>query len=401
MRQPAITQYIDTYWDKLVRQQPEDQKTLIGLPHTFMVPTHDPTFQEMFYWDSFFIALGLGGTRYEAAIVGMVENMAYLYQRFGVIPNASRYYFLSRSQPPFFTQLIWLAYQTKVAAGDTDCATWLQTMMALAEQEHASVWLATAHPHQRQVHRGLSRYFDINYLDTLACCESGWDHSTRCNGQWMSHLPVDLNSILYLRECDFAQAAHLRGDQAAAEQWQARAAERAATMQEVFWDAASGFFYDYNYLNEEPDLENPSLAGFYALWAGWASEDQAAQVVEQWLPQFMRTGGLVTTLKTHSSYQWASPNGWAPLQWIVVEGLLRYGYQQEAREVMQAWCSLNETVFERTNTMWEKYNVVDPAGDVEGGKYGSLPGFGWSNAVYLDFKRRLDQTTLERWQLGG
>jgi len=74
MRQPAITQYIDAYWDKLVRQQPEDQKTLIGLPHQFMVPTHDPTFQEMFYWDSFFIALGLGGTRYEAVIEGMAEN---------------------------------------------------------------------------------------------------------------------------------------------------------------------------------------------------------------------------------------------------------------------------------------------------------------------------------------
>lgn len=28
MRQPAITQYIDAYWDKLVRQQPEDQKNL-------------------------------------------------------------------------------------------------------------------------------------------------------------------------------------------------------------------------------------------------------------------------------------------------------------------------------------------------------------------------------------
>jgi alpha,alpha-trehalase len=139
-----------------------------------------------------------------------------------------------------------------------------------------------------------------------------------------------------------------------------------------------------------------SLAGFYPLWAGLATRAQAARLVQDWLPKFDCPGGLVTTLEERAGRQWAYPNGWAPLHWLVAAGLERYGYTDEARKVRTKWLDHCARIFAATGAMWEAYNVVDldvlpEAGPREASLYGSLAGFGWSNAVFVDFARRLDE----------
>lgn len=230
---PAL-EYISAYWTKLIRHTPEDSGTLIGLPQPYLVPSENPIFREMFYWDSYFIALGLQDTEHEAHIFGMLENMVYCLRRFGVMPNGTRYYFLSRSQPPFFTRMIKLALEIKQRRQDPDIAAWLEPLLEVAVQEHQTVWLGTQHPHHRQVYNGLSRYFDINYLHDLACCESGWDHSPRCDERWLEYVQVDLNSILYAREKDIAEFYALLGQHEQAKHWTNHAEARAKTMQQVF-----------------------------------------------------------------------------------------------------------------------------------------------------------------------
>ena len=380
--------YIADYWPRIIRHVPREQGTLIGLPRPYLVPSDGSLFQEMYYWDSYFMALGLVGTPHEQLILDMTENLAHLFRRFGVIPNASRYYFLSRSQPPFFMPLVWLAYEAKLRRGDDDCTPWLRRMLALAEREHDTVWMGTRQPHHRLVHAGLSRYFDVNYLDILAGCESGWDHTTRCDERWLAHLPIDLNSILYANERSFARAALLLGQRSPARRWETWAEERERQMQRLLWDPELGFFCDYDYVHEQRN-SHLSLAGFYPLWAGLATAAQAERMVRDMLPRFRFPGGLVTTLKERTDRQWAFPNGWAPLQWIVVAGLESYGYVGEARAIMTAWCDNCAAVFERTDTMWEKYNVVSVGALPEAGLYGTMGGFGWSNAVFADFARRL------------
>jgi alpha,alpha-trehalase len=388
---PVLT-YIAEYWARLIRYNPRQQGTLIGLPHRYLVPSDGPMFQEMYYWDSYFMALGLVGTAHEPLILDLTENLAFLFRRFDVIPNASRYYFLSRSQPPFFTGLIWLAYELKSRQGAPDALQFLRRMMHLAEQEHETVWMGTVQPHHRQIFAGLSRYFDINYLDFLASCESGWDHSTRCDDRWLEHLPVDLNSILYVREVDFARACDILHRPGRAAYWRRRAAERLAAMQELMWDETSGLFCDYDWVHRQRN-PHPSLAGFYPLWAGLATPEQARRLVQDWLPQFEHPGGLVTTLQQRAGRQWAYPNGWAPLHWLVTNGLERYGYRDEAQRIRRKWCENCADVFTVTGTMWEKYNVLEMGSRVEEGIYGSMAGFGWSNAVFVDFSRHLTTTS--------
>jgi alpha,alpha-trehalase len=98
---------------------------------------------------------------------------------------------------------------------------------------------------------------------------------------------------------------------------------------------------------------------------------------------------LVTTLEERAGRQWAYPNGWAPLQWIVVEGLDRYGFHEEATAVRRAWCDNCAAVFAATGVLWEKYNVAHTETRAEDGLYRSVPGFGWTNAVFARFAQVL------------
>lgn len=388
----AALDYIGSFWPQIIHANEHDRGTLIGLPKPYLVPAaggETGMFQEMYYWDTFFMSLGVIGTPHEQLVVDAAENFAHLIERFGLIPNGSRYYFLSRSQPPFFTQQVKLAFEIKRRRGDADVPAFLSRMAALAEQEYFTVWMGDRQPHHRRVYRNLSRYFDINYLHILASCESGWDHSTRCDERWLDHLPADLNSILYVVENDIADFAERMGDAVKAAEWRLRAAQRAATLIELMWSDADGFFYDFDW-RAERITPHPSLAGIYPLWAGLATPDQAARIVSTWWPRFLQAGGLVTTLQAAPDKQWAWPNGWAPLNWIVVEGLSRYGFHDEADETRRRWCDNCATVFNRTGAFWEKYNVVEPASSqIEHGVYGTVKGFGWSNAVFVDFARKL------------
>lgn len=379
--------YIDEYWANLTYKQIEDEGTIIGLPNPYILPANNPeaefTFREQYYWDSYFNALALVGTKRQNLAEGMLENLLYLFEKFHYIPNASRMYHMSHSQPPVLTSFIRLIYET----GHKD-AVWLKAKMVIAEQEYEKVWMSKRHPFWHQVHHGLSRYYDINVLHDLAEAESGWDMTPRFERKCLDYLPIDLNSLLYKYEVDFAWAARMQQDDHQERHWLRLAHKRQQQMNKVMWHPRRGFYFDYNYAKHETG-GSWSLAGFFPMWAGLASEVQAARMVKQ-LDKFEYEGGLVTTtrplidmsifgsLKT----QWAFPNGWAPLHWIVIEGLRNYGYHTEAERIARKWLHGNLLWYERHGEFLEKYNVVKPNKHPVEGLYPSQTGFGWSNSVF-------------------
>lgn len=380
-------EYIDSYWATITQHHPKDEGTIIGLPHPYVVPAADPkakfTFQEQYYWDSYFTALGLVDTPRQELAEGMLENLLHIFERFHFIPNASRMYFMSRSQPPLLTSYIRLIYDT----GHKDAA-WLAKRMAIAQQEYERVWTSTQHPFWHQVHHGLSRYYDINVMHDLAEAESGWDITPRFERKCLDYLPIDLNCLLYKYETDFAWAAQIAGDKAAAKHWNTAAKHRQNQINKLMWHPRRGYFFDYNFIKKQPG-DAWTLAGFFPMWAGSASPEQAARMVKN-LDKFEHPGGLAVTnrplidmsifgsLKT----QWAYPNGWAPLHWIVIEGLKNYGYHAEAERITRNWLHTNLLWFERHGVFLEKYNVVKPTRPPVEGLYPGQTGFGWSNAIF-------------------
>lgn len=390
-------QYIREYWKKLERSHPNDDESLLGLPKPYLVPSYDEyasfDYDEMYYWDSYFIVQGMMTPENQAMVTGILEDLVSLFQRFKIIPNASRTYLMGRSQPPFLTTLIFECYQT---FGLDDA--WLKDMMEVAKQEYETVWTGVKKPNDRKVYHDLSRYYDINLLHDLAEAESGWDMTPRFGRKALNYLPVDLNALLYKYETDFAKAARIFGEKREAGQWDVIAAARKRTMNSLMWDKLRGLYYDYNFVREKRGNVS-SLAAYFPMWAGMVSETQAAALVKS-LRKFENKGGLATTdalpigqfVPGSMPTQWAYPNGWAPLQYIVIKGLERYGYHKDARRIANKWLKGNLQWFNTNNVFLEKYNVVNPDKPPVKGVYPSQTGFGWTNGIF----ERLCQDYVDR-----
>lgn len=391
--QPA-REYIGDYWKKLERYHPKDDDTLFGMPHPFLVPAyeagHSFDFNELYYWDSYFMVQGFLGQRetHKKLVTGILDDLIFLQKKLKIIPNASRTYLTGRSQPPLLTSFIFDVYH----AYDMD-KKWLTERMKVAQDEYHCVWLGVAKPNERQVFRGLSRYYDINYLHDLAEAESGWDMTPRFSRKALNYLPVDLNSLLYKYETDFARAAEITGDTKAQAEWLKRAQQRKEVMDELMWSPSRNFYYDYDFARQRRGSVT-SLAGFYPMWAGMVSDEQAASLVRS-LRRFEEKGGLATTDQQfnqrlpgqipgtgNTPTQWAYPNGWAPLHYIVIQALQRYGYHQDAERIAMKWLSTNLRWFNKEHVFLEKYNVVSPEKPPVKGVYPSQTGFGWTNAVF-------------------
>ncbi|HSH17868.1 MAG TPA: trehalase family glycosidase [Candidatus Saccharimonadales bacterium] len=383
----AARDYITAYWHKLERFHPNDDESLIGLPKPFLVPSyaegHEFDYNELYYWDSYFMVQGMLDEQHKELVMGILEDLVYIFKRFKIIPNASRLYLTSRSQPPFLTSFIFDVYEAYDPGKQ-----WLKEYIDVAKQEYETVWMGTRKPNVRLVHEGLSRYYDFNYLHDIAEAESGWDMTPRFNRKALNYLPVDLNALLYKYEMDFARASRLFDDPTDAVRWERAAQARKKAMNDLMWDRGRGLFYDYNYKKERRG-NIASLAAYYPMWAGMVSEQQARQLVKA-LRRFENKGGLATTdalpigqLVTNSMpTQWAYPNGWAPLQLIVIQALERYGYHEDARRVAMKWLKGNLGWFNEHGLFLEKYNVVAPDRPPAKGVYPSQTGFGWTNAVF-------------------
>jgi len=379
--------YIDNYWDELKISASRDQQTLIGLPNPYIVPSSEArqgfVYREMYYWDNYFIVEALLASGQRELARGIVDNMLAMIEKFGLVPNANRYYMLSRSQPPLLTSMILAVY---AHAGDK---RWFKRAMTLAKQEYHMVWMGNQQPHNRQAYKGLSRYYDINVLHELAEAESGWDYSPRFDNRCLDWLPVDLNSYLYKYEMDFSGAGLLPGaDQD--DSWADLANTRAKRMRRLLWDKKSGLFLDYDYTNRRR-AQTSSLASYMPLFSGLA-QPQEAESARQALKRFETKWGLSATSLDggmHVGQQWALPNGWAPLHYLVIKGLQRYSYDDDARRIAEKWLKLNLKTFIKTGRFYEKYNVVKGNHRAVPGVYPAQVGFGWTNAVFMVLAKEL------------
>ena len=419
----TMYEHINTMWDKLTRG-PDDVvpfSSRIALPHKYVVP--GGRFQEIYYWDSYFTLEGLLAAEKDELAKAMVDNFSFLIDSIGFIPNGTRDYYRTRSQPPFYALMV-------DAIGRKDSTLLTQYLPQLTKEYN--FWMATtekmangvANQHVvQQEGTLLNRYWDRGFTprpeaykedlhlasevadtekpqllnDLRSAAASGWDFSSRWFGtkgefsstETTSILPVDLNCLLYFMENTIAKAHEMNGASNEAASFRKMADARKSSIQELFWSEENGFFHDYNFVKSglTPEL---TLAGAFPLYFGLATENQAEKTKEVLMNTFLKDGGLVTTLE-HSEQQWDAPNGWAPLQWIAVKGLLNYGYQTEAKEIMARWLALNEKVFKNTGKMMEKYNVEDLSLLSGGGEYETQDGFGWTNGVALGFKQMLEE----------
>jgi len=417
----SLELHIKRLWPYLLREadKPIEGNSLIPLPYKYIVP--GGRFNEIYYWDSYFTMLGLQIDGKADIIESMIDNFSWLIDEIGFVPNGNRTYFLSRSQPPFFSMMVTLLAQIK---GDKMYIKYLQQL----EKEY-NFWMDgflsdsnIENKHGIRVEGGhvLNRYWDE--LDTprsemyaedihmsqlanrssetlfkniRAACESGWDFSSRwcltpddlTTIRTFEILPVDLNCLLYHLEMTLEKASRLSGNIIQADMMKSKSETRKKLILGYFWNEKEGYFFDYDWVNQTQTF-SIHLAGIFPLVFGLASMTQGKRALHFMEKYLLKQGGLITTSMT-SGQQWDAPNGWAPLQWMALKAAETYEQKELGIRIAERWTTLNEKVFALTGKMMEKYNVEDSGSKGEGGEYPVQDGFGWSNGVYLAMKEWL------------
>lgn len=407
-----LAEHLNSLWPTL-RREPDTitNGTLIPLSNPYIVP--GGRFREIYYWDSYFTMEGLAASGQIDLIHSMLNNFSCMIQQYGYIPNGNRTYFLGRSQPPFFAEMI------KLYMRETSDNKGLEYLPAL-EREY-QFWMGPEKIRKIPPEKGYLNYYsdqnltprpeaykedtklalivaenkrELLYSNIRAACESGWDFSSR----WMADgsnlqtihtieiLPVDLNCLLFNMELTLAELYKLAGNMAFATSYYKKADDRKQLIKQLFWNNKKGFYYDYD-IKTKKLCTSECLAGVYPLYFKISGTNEANQVANKLRKEFLKDGGLVTTMN-NTGQQWDSPNGWAPLQWMAIVGLENYGFKSLADSIAHRWMALNEKVYRDTGKMMEKYNVVDTTLEAGGGEYPGQDGFGWTNGVYLALKKK-------------
>ncbi|QWA12232.1 alpha,alpha-trehalase TreA [Sodalis ligni] len=414
----TLREHINTLWPVLTRNtatvRPYD--SLLPLPNDYVVP--GGRFREVYYWDSYFTMLGLAESDKWELVRDMTNNFAHEIEKYGHIPNGNRSYYLSRSQPPFFALMIDL-----LATHDGE-GVYLKYLPQLKKEYE--YWMAgsenleNGEANKRVVRLPdgslLNRYWDDLdtprtesymedvltaseakdrpaaevYRDLRAGAASGWDYSSRwfynplelSSIRTTSFLPVDLNALLYHLEHTLANASLLAKDQKAANDYSQRAERRKQAINQHLWNDQEGYYADYNWQQGKLS-EQLTAATVFPLYAKIAPMDRANRTAQTIRSQLLKQGGLTTTTHT-TGQQWDAPNGWAPLQWVAVEGLRNYGNDALAEDIATRFLGNVQRLYNNQHKLVEKYVVEGSGlGGGGGGEYPLQDGFGWTNGVTL------------------
>ncbi len=410
----ALAKHIDLLWDQLTRSTTSvpAHSSQLPLPQPYVVP--GGRFRELYYWDSYFTMLGLVASKRTDLAENMVHDFAYLIDAYGHVPNGTRSYYLSRSQPPFFYAMVGLLNPKDQVASFARYLPQLRREYAFWMQGAAGLQRGAAHRRVVAMPNGaiLNRYWDDLdtprdesyredsqladrsgrstqelYRDLRAAAESGWDFSSRwfadssalASVRTTEIIPVDLNSLLYGLEEAISAGCARTGKRPCAFEFRHRANVRRAAVDRYLWDASAGVYRDYCW-PQRVQIKRLSAATLYPLYVALASHAQADAVARATERELLKDGGIVTTTLI-TGQQWDAPNGWAPLQWVAVSGLRRYAIFPLARSIACRWIKTVEREYKRSGKLVEKYDVMAIDRPGGGGEYPRQDGFGWTNGV--------------------
>uniref|UniRef100_A0A0M3KCT4 Trehalase n=1 Tax=Anisakis simplex TaxID=6269 RepID=A0A0M3KCT4_ANISI len=373
----------------------ESRYSLIYVPHEFIMP--GGRFREFYYWDSYWIAKGLIASDMLNTTKLMIMNLAHIVEKYGFIPNGGRIYYLQRSQPPFLTGMVYEYFES------TQDRDFLKQMLPILEKEfdfwqtQRTVNVTMKDRRQYTVYqyrtpsnvprpesyredtisaRGKDRESRHKlWQDLASAAESGWDFSTRwlSDGKTLSQvettriLPVDLNAFMCWNMNIMEYLYGLVGDLQNAVRFRDYRSTFRDAMNNVFYNKTLGAWFDYNMRTRShntefyPSIAAPLFTGCYHLLNQQLSE-RVFQLMNN-SGVFLYPGGVPTSLNRNSEEQWDFPNGFSPLNHMIIEGLRKSENAQ----------------------MQDQYNVIGHyARPGAGGEYEVQDGFGWTNGVVLD-----------------
>ncbi len=354
-------------------------------------------FKTQFNWDTLFMAMGMRWQGAGQTVAGMADNLLFLLESTGRVPNAARSVYLNKSQPPILPGLVRMSHPLRAASeGRAEADLWLEKAYQAMSGDYKEFWCRDGERGISQIEGKpvrLARWGGPNHK--FAMDESGFDTTSRFYDRTLDLVPPDLNAFLYRYSNDMAAMAEQLGKGEEAAHWRQEAALRKDSVLRLCWDEQDGMFRDYRFQGPEKGLcrdQDALAAAAGPLWAGMLDPSVPAEkkMIERSLAslsRFEKEHGLAATAEDygHPEMQWNGPSGWAPLHMMAIEGAMRYGDYQSASRWIGKWLDTIARVEGQDGTILERYDVVSGGPPpVQKGRYeetqGEGPGFGWTNA---------------------
>jgi glycogen debranching enzyme len=254
---------------------------------------------------------------------------------------------------------------------------------------------------QKYLHRWFAYDADHNGLPTWNSSDaSGMDNQLSRSGDFDSYFDEGVDLACYLvRELQaMAIISGKLGKTKEQNEYQQHAKELTKLINDVFWDEKDGFYYDRNEKTGKK-IRVKSVAGSFPLWAGVATPAQARRLVREHLfneKEFWLAYPVATYAKTEPDFYEGTTKGecnwrgntWIPSNYMIFHGLIKYGYDKEARELADKTYKM---VLDMNPVTREYYDSETGQG------YGMNPFWGWSSLGYimpLEYKLHYDPTDL-------
>ncbi|KAH7724867.1 alpha,alpha-trehalase [Aphelenchoides avenae] len=395
--------HLHRIWRDLCRRVKDDVRvhqerySLLYVPHPFIIP--GGRFREFYYWDTFWILKGLLFSEMYETAKGVILNLAYMVEHHGFIPNGGRVYYLSRSQPPLLTPMV---YEYFLSTGDLE---FVMEVLPLLEKEY-TFWLNNRASTYVNETTGEEMFLYFQYRASLkfprpesyredmelvhgldneterermwsnvaSAAETGWDFSTRWFAQhgpemhdmksirtW-SIVPVDLNAFMCINTRVLASFYEISGDFVKMTEYQKRYQQLKLAMKTLHWNETDGIWYDY-------DLEHKRHSNVY--------------YVSNAIPLYAKCYDDEDDVTPHRVYEYLRVH-------MVIDGFRTTGdpkLMKAAEKMAIQWLMVNYKSYSSTYAMFEKYNastLTEECSAGGGGEYEVQKGFGWTNGVILD-----------------
>lgn len=381
-------------------------------PYPFVSPTVDKQYEDFYYWDTYFQNLGLMLLGHTDYVEHDLDNIAWAINKYGYMPNALVWHSLDRSQPPFFTRMVYSYYKfcgnrevvekyiESILKEHEFWRTKRMTSIGLnaygCEDKTTADLIKNGYIHHDRVRESADT--DVGKAEIgknlLAIAESGLDFNMRfrtadsnISADRFAHL--DLNCILYEAEVLTSEMLDLLGRNDEASDFAERAKNRKRLVDKYLWCDEQGIYLDYNYIDGTYSTVL-SAASLYPFAFGLSDDNESAQKVLTRLELPYGISACEFRGDDALYFQWDYPCIWPAATMLSYQAFQRLGLHDIAQRIAQKYMAAVDKNYLETGRLWEKYDGRDGSIAVTT-EYATPPFFGWTAAVYVVFAHELKE----------
>ena len=388
-------EYIKRRWKDGLREISDSN---YPLPFPFEPPCVDGAFKCMFYWDTFYTNRGMILDGKEQYAKFNTDNLIYLLNKYGFVPNSNSYPGLKNSQPPYLQYMIRDVYES------THDDEWLKMAYFSLKKEY-DFWMTNRMSPiglNQHMHNEVGDQADIDFYDYVttrleldknaprefkikagrglhACGECGLDFSPRFALDGTDMVEVDLNAHMFAMEKYLSELA--KKYEPELESFFLIQMNKRKGLMDRYLLQDDGLYYDYNYVKKQIQQKEFNFSGQFVPFIVGISNDKSA--LKHLLSKVEFKYGIASTgpYKSNLEYQAAYPYSFPYDNGLAFWALTKLNLIEDYERIGVKYLEMCSESYTKDNHLWEAYDATKP-GRAEKKEYPNTEMLGWTAGIY-------------------